>query len=153
LRIRIKNIPLSEDNGVISRVLTLRGIEVIAINRDKLRVNGKLTNCDTGDRLVVVKTLRTPYFMVFGMFTARVWHAGQTTGDRIKCSNCLQSGHKFSQCVHDWFVGNVTHLDIKNPTALFKTKMIRKSQSLTQRRSKLPVQRYTNRPNPLTPSK
>ena len=47
LRIRIKNIPLSADDGVISRVLILRGIEVIAINRDKLCVNGKLTNCET----------------------------------------------------------------------------------------------------------
>ena len=109
LRIRIKNIPLSADDGVISRVLTFRGIEVIAINRDKLRVNGKLANCETGDRLVVVKTTSLkdplPYFMVFGMFTARVLHAGQTTGDRTvetKCSKCLQSGHMFSQCVHDW---------------------------------------------------
>ena len=74
LRIRIKNITLSADDGVMSIILTLRGIESIAI---KPRVNRKLTNCETGDRLVVVKTtsLKDPltYFMVFGMFTARVF--------------------------------------------------------------------------------
>ena len=42
LRIRIKNIPLSADDGVISRVLTLRGIEVIAINRDRTACEWKI---------------------------------------------------------------------------------------------------------------
>ena len=109
LRIRIKNITLSADDGVMSIILTLRGIESIAINRNKPRVNRKMTNCETGDRLVIVKTtsLKDPltYFMVFGMFTARVLHAGQTTDDltvETKCSKCLQSGHKISQCVNDW---------------------------------------------------
>lgn len=108
IRVRVKNIPLSADDGIISRVLTLKGIDIISISREKLRINGKLTNCETGDRLVVVKSTSMkdplPAFMVFGIFSARVLHAGQTTGNRIdiKCTKCLQGGHRYNQCENDW---------------------------------------------------
>lgn len=108
VRVRFKNIPLSADDGIISRVLTLRGIDIISIFREKLRIQGKLTNCETGDRLVVVKSTSLqdplPSFMTCGMFTARVFHVGQTTGSRpeLKCTKCLKSGHKYNQCENDW---------------------------------------------------
>lgn len=108
IRIRIKNIPLSADDGIITRVLTLRGIEIISITRDKLRIQGRLTNCETGDRLVVVKSTSLqeplPNFMMFGVFTARVFHVGQVAGSRpdVKCTKCLKTGHKYNQCENDW---------------------------------------------------
>jgi len=63
VRIRVKNIPLSVDDGLIKRTLTLKEAEVISMYREKLRINNKLTNCETGDRIVIVKasTLATPY--------------------------------------------------------------------------------------------
>lgn len=108
IKIRIKNIPLSADDGTITRVLTLRGIDVIAVTREKLRIKGRLTNCETGDRFVIVKssTLKEPlpFSMYFGLFNARVIHTGQKTGPQreITCSKCLQTGHRFNQCTHDW---------------------------------------------------
>lgn len=109
-RIRIKNIPLSVDDGLITRVLTLRNIDVITCQREKLRINGKLTNCSTGDRLVYVKssTLSEPlsHTMYFGQFVGRVIHPGQvnTRGDKVamKCTKCHGDGHRFSQCPNEW---------------------------------------------------
>lgn len=107
-RIRIKNIPLSADDGAISRVLTLRGVDVIKCFREKIRINGRLTNCENGDRIVIVKSTSLqealPNSMTFGLFTARVFHAGQKTGSPvdIKCTKCLQVGHRANQCSNDW---------------------------------------------------
>lgn len=107
IRVRVKNIPLSADDGMITRELTLRGADVINVTREKLRINGKLTNCETGDRLITVKasSLKEPLpnFMAFGLFKARVFHAGQKTGTQPekRCSKCLQTGHKFNECEND----------------------------------------------------
>lgn len=111
-RVRVKNIPLSVDDDMIKRTLTLRGLEVITLYREKLRINNKLTNCETGDRLVTVKsnTLQKPLprFMNFGNFEARVIHTGQLKpGDENsarpkKCTKCLMDGHTFSTCPNDW---------------------------------------------------
>jgi hypothetical protein len=108
-RIRVKNIPLSADDSAIKRVLTLKGADVISLFREKLRVDNKLTNCETGDRLVIVKssTLKEPLpnFMTFGTFTGRVFHPGQPKhihNKPLKCSKCLEDGHTFSNCANDW---------------------------------------------------
>lgn len=104
-RIRIQNIPLSVDDGTISRTLTLKGLEVITTSREKLRIGGKLTNCETGDRIVIVKssTLKDPLprFMSFGKFKAKVIHKGQIK-PVIKCSKCLEVGHNIQACTNDW---------------------------------------------------
>ena len=75
-RIRVKNIPLSADDGIIARNFTLKGLDVIQLMRERLRINGKLTNCETGDRLVTVKTLSLkeplPKSIQFGQFIGRV---------------------------------------------------------------------------------
>jgi len=49
IRINVKNVPLSEDDGQIHRALTLQGCEIQVLFRERLRVDGKLTNCETGD--------------------------------------------------------------------------------------------------------
>ena len=106
-KVRVKNLPLSVDDGVITRALTLLGIEVISHFREKLRVDQKLTNCETGDRIVIVKssTLSAPLpsFMSFGKYSGRVIHYGQKPDTRTKkCSKCLQEGHMFASCPNDW---------------------------------------------------
>ena len=111
-KVRIKNIPLSVDDDSIIRVLTLKGLEVISSFREKLRIDGKLTNCATGDRILIVKssTLKEPLppFMVFGKFKGRVIHLGQKNSNRrntdtvVTCLKCLDKGHVFAQCTNDW---------------------------------------------------
>jgi hypothetical protein len=44
----------------IHRALTLEGCEIQGLFRERLRVDGKLTNCETGDRLIISKTLKNP---------------------------------------------------------------------------------------------
>jgi hypothetical protein len=107
IRVRIKNIPLSVEDGVITRPLILKGIEVIKSMREKLRYNGKLTNCETGDRLLTVKatTLQTPLprTMMFGKFIGRIIHTGQNNEPRTpKCRKCLEDGHVAHECQNEW---------------------------------------------------
>ena len=52
LRVRIKNVPLSADDSIIVKTLKDSGCVLVENpSREKLRVDGKLTNCETGDRL------------------------------------------------------------------------------------------------------
>ncbi|KAH3696829.1 hypothetical protein DPMN_084307 [Dreissena polymorpha] len=107
-RVCVKNIPLSVDDGLITRTLTLKGLDAISNRRDKLRINGKLTNCCTGDRICIVKTSSLkeplPKTMQFGQFIGLVLHNGQLTVSPIKpkCSKCLEEGHVFNACPNDW---------------------------------------------------
>jgi hypothetical protein len=60
IRNKVKNIPLSADDDQIHRTLTLEGCNIEGIFKEKLRVDGRLTNCDTGDTLVISKPLPHP---------------------------------------------------------------------------------------------
>ncbi|WAR11188.1 hypothetical protein MAR_036264 [Mya arenaria] len=107
VRIRVKDIPLSVDDSVILRSLVAENIDVITIIREKLRVKGKLTNCENGDRLCIVKSsslsATLPKFMAFGHFTGRVFHPGQNSENKeLKCRKCLETGHKMIDCENDW---------------------------------------------------
>ena len=110
IKIRVKNIPLSADDGIIKRKFTLMGLDVIQSIREKLRVDNKLTNCETGDRLITVKaiTLKEPLprAIQFGQFIGRVFHIGQHNNQRSNsdttCSKCLMTGHRFQECTNDW---------------------------------------------------
>ena len=106
LRIRVQDVPLSADDGIISRTLILSELEVISMMREKLRINGKLVNCETGDRIVTIKasSLKEPLprFMAFAQFTGKIFHPGQNPKKELKCSKCLEEGHSFKFCVNDW---------------------------------------------------
>ena len=108
IKVRVKNIPLSVDDDTIVRSLILKGLEIISSFREKLRINGKLTNCETGDRIYFVKpnTLKTPLpgFMYFGKFKGKVVHFGQetTVARTPTCNKCLENGHRTDQCESDW---------------------------------------------------
>ena len=61
LRIRIQNVPLSADDGQIKRALELKNCTDKKLYREKLRVDGRLTNCETGDRIqryIVINSAR-----------------------------------------------------------------------------------------------
>ncbi|KAK3103274.1 hypothetical protein FSP39_018087 [Pinctada imbricata] len=79
IRIRIKNIPLSADDGQIHRALTLRKCEITTMYREKLRVDGKLTNCETGDRIAIVKAIVThiPTSIEIGRYRAVIHYISE----------------------------------------------------------------------------
>ncbi|CAC5417598.1 unnamed protein product [Mytilus coruscus] len=112
IRIKVKNIPLSADDGQIYRALTLQGCEIQDLFREKLRIDGKMTNCETVDRLVISKTLEKPIprNLPIGKYCGRILHAGQpefqnnNTGvmEQRTCHKCLKPGHMLFQCPNDW---------------------------------------------------
>ncbi|VDI62321.1 Hypothetical predicted protein [Mytilus galloprovincialis] len=112
IRIKVKNIPLSADDGQIHRALTLQGCEIQGLFREYLRIDGKMTACETGDRLVISKTLDKPIprNLPIGRYFGRIFHAGQpefqnnNTGEREErtCHKCLKPGHMLFQCPNDW---------------------------------------------------
>ena len=74
------------------------------IHYQKLRVDGKLTQCMTRDRVVFVDlpNLPLPRFMRFHTFGARVFHFVQENASQGPvCSNCLQDGHHKSYCTNE----------------------------------------------------
>ena len=79
VRVRIQNIPLSADDGQIKRALELRKCDIKSFFREKLRVDGRLTNCETGDRIAIIGIPEThlPIFMEIGKYRAKVYHRGQ----------------------------------------------------------------------------
>ena len=52
--------PLSADDGIIKRTIELKGIEILHLGRERIRVDGKLTNCENGDRILICKTFIEP---------------------------------------------------------------------------------------------
>ncbi|VDI81460.1 Hypothetical predicted protein [Mytilus galloprovincialis] len=84
---------------------TKRNIKVISINRDRLRVDNQMTDCETGDRVVFCEKFeeQLPKTMQFGKYLARVSHFGQIDiNTHFVCSKCLQHGHFTSDCPNDW---------------------------------------------------
>lgn len=94
IRVRITNIPLSADDGQIKHALTLRQCDVKNVFREKLRVDGRLTNCETGDRIAVVRDMKAPLPKVIeiGRYWVVVVHKGPVNG-KLNCNKCLQTGH------------------------------------------------------------
>lgn len=105
LKVRVKNVPCSADDGQIERTLEYYGCVVYKSYRERLRVDGMLTNCQTGDRIVMCDQVSKPLprTMLVGKYIATVLHAGQNTdGQKLVCNKCLQTGHKLMQCPNDW---------------------------------------------------
>lgn len=106
LRVRIKNVPLSADDSIIVKTLKDSGCVLVENpSREKLRVDGKLTNCETGDRIVFIRPRKEPLpkVMKIGIFRATVIHAGQTVSTKTQaCGKCLQTSHRTSECMNDW---------------------------------------------------
>ncbi|VDI34216.1 Hypothetical predicted protein [Mytilus galloprovincialis] len=105
VRIRIKNIPLSADDGQLIRYLQNWHLEVLNYQRERLRIDGFVTNCQTGDRIFYVEPFRTtiPRNVKIGKYRGLIFYKGQTNQNaEIECTKCLQKGHKKSECTNDW---------------------------------------------------
>ena len=106
VRVRVKNIPLSADDSIIVKTLKDSGCQLVENpSREKLRIDGKLTNCETGDRIVFIKPPKEPLLKVMkmGIFRAVVVHPGQNVSTRKQvCGKCLQDNHRTSDCMNDW---------------------------------------------------
>ncbi|CAG2223528.1 unnamed protein product [Mytilus edulis] len=76
VRIRMKNIPLSADDGQLLRYLQNWHLNILNYHRERLRIDGFMTNCQTGQ-------------------------INENNTD-IECSKCLQKGHKKTNCSNDW---------------------------------------------------
>ncbi|XP_071478309.1 uncharacterized protein [Diadema antillarum] len=104
LRLLIRDIPLSVLDTVITDELEKCKHKVLgAPIRERLRVDGLLTDCLTGNRIVYIQhpSKPLPRDMNFGIFKARVYHYGQIVPParaNLMCSRCLNAGHHRSQC-------------------------------------------------------
>ena len=103
LKIRIKNVPCSAEDGQIARTLEHYGCRVHHLYRERLRVDGFLTNCQTGDRIVLCDPILRPLprSMVIGKYRATVLHRDQVA-KTFKCNKCFEEGHKQQDCPNDW---------------------------------------------------
>lgn len=105
-RLRVSRVPLSADDGQIKRAITNKSIMVLNMFREKLRVDGKLTNCETGDRLMYVPKLKKhlPRFLQVGSYKATLWYPGQPKNDSItkRCIKCKIVGHVIENCTNEW---------------------------------------------------
>ncbi|CAG2189864.1 CNBP [Mytilus edulis] len=121
------------DDGQIHRALTLQGCNIQAFSRERLRIDGKVTNCETGDRLVISKLLEKsiPRNLQIGKYLARIFHSGQpefqgrpnlVSYEGVKKGHkCLKPGHVMYNCPNDWVcrICNISgHKMIDCPTEL-----------------------------------
>ena len=107
IRVTVTNVPLSADDGQIQREFTLRNIEILNFSRERLKVDNKLTNCETGKRIVICKTFEKPLpkSMKMGRYTAKVHHFGQLNDKDnpvFLCNKCLMPGHTILNCENEW---------------------------------------------------
>ena len=99
--VKVCDIPLSVHDNKILTTLRNMGAEVIGeCKREKLRINGKLVNCTTGNRLMTIKTPKEPLprFVNISDFKAKIFHAGQPNNKDLVCSNCQEKGHTRIVC-------------------------------------------------------
>ena len=58
---RVKSISLSADESIIVKTLQDYGCVLLEPpSREKLRVDGKLTNCETGELIICIKPVKEP---------------------------------------------------------------------------------------------
>lgn len=104
LRLLIRDIPLSaHDSLIIDELERLKYKVLGTVSYQRLRVDERLTDCLTGDRVVHIQQPSTPLprIMNFGLFKGKIFHYGQlpsTTRPKVVCSRCLSEGHHRSQC-------------------------------------------------------
>ena len=85
VRITVRDVPLSADDSIIVRALTLKGCELTDnVQRERLRIDNRATNCENGTRIVWVKPLdeSLPRQMEMGIYRARVFHRDQQMAAR-----------------------------------------------------------------------
>ncbi|KAK3108904.1 hypothetical protein FSP39_018372 [Pinctada imbricata] len=105
LKIRVKNIPCSAEDGQITRALEQLGCVVHSLFRERLRVDGMLTNCQTGDRIAICEPISEPLprSLTIGKYRANIIHRNQNPeSKKIICNKCYEEGHRLNECPNDW---------------------------------------------------
>ena len=101
LRLLIRDIPLSVHPSLITEELEKAKFKVVGpVTFQRLRVDGLLTDCLTGNRFVHIQppSKPVPREMSFGLFKAKIFHFGQDNSSTVTCSRCLSQGHHRSKC-------------------------------------------------------
>ena len=104
IRVTVKDVPLSVSDNLIRMEIEATKTEIKGdIVRQRLRVNGQLTNCLNGDRALYISPPSQPLprkMVIGGIFRARVYHNGQQSPNTgvTTCSRCLEKGHHVTQC-------------------------------------------------------
>ncbi|CAC5359851.1 unnamed protein product [Mytilus coruscus] len=111
IRIKVKNIPPLCGRWANTSSPILQGCEIQGLFRERLRIDGKVTNYETGDRQGLARHLIKPIprNLPIGKYIGRIFHSGQpefenrnnNSEERI-CYKCLQPGHMLFQCPNDW---------------------------------------------------
>ena len=106
-KLTVHGIPLSASDTVISAALRTHGcVLTSAVERQLLRVDGQLTNCQTGGRNVYVKlpedkhlprSMETVYYRDQPSST----YSGKFIAE-VTCKKCLLQGHHAAFCKNDW---------------------------------------------------
>ena len=99
--LRVCDVPLSVHDCEIVNAVRHLGAEIIGdCQKEKLRVNGKLVNCLTGNRRLEIKIPRDPLprYAAINDFKAKLFHYGQPETKDVICSNCHDKGHYIATC-------------------------------------------------------
>ena len=110
IKVTIHGVPLSASDTVISAALRSYGcILMSGVERQLLRIDGKLTNCQTGGRTVFLTLAagkHLPRYMEMGRYKGAVYYRYQPTTGRfqaeVTCKKCLLQGHYANACPNDW---------------------------------------------------
>ena len=110
-KVTVHGIPLSASDTVISAALRAQGCSLTSpIERQLLRIDGKLTSCQTGGRSVFLELpdgKHLPRHLEMGRYRSSVYyrnqplHVGRFNPD-VTCKKCLLQGHFANSCPNDW---------------------------------------------------
>ena len=93
----VKDIPLSANEEYIIKALEEHTCEIINLCREHLRHYNYLTNCQTGDQVIICKPINTHLLrlLVIGKYKATILQYDQHKpwADKLKRSKCLGNGH------------------------------------------------------------
>ncbi|CAC5419915.1 unnamed protein product [Mytilus coruscus] len=91
--------------GNVKPIFLLKQTSLV-IMLERLRIDNLLTNCRTGDRIVICKPFNPtlPKSLQIGKYLATINHFGQSFTNRsnMKCSKCFEEGHSANTCSNGW---------------------------------------------------
>lgn len=105
--LRIMNFPLSENDDIIFEFLKSKGLVIRGYYRERLELDGVMTDCQTGDRILKCEDCRDrlaiPRHVKIGKFDAQIVYKGQIPDDNsIECRKCFEPGHIQENCKNYW---------------------------------------------------
>lgn len=110
-KVVLKDAPMEWENALIADNMSRYG-EVIRVEKEMLKVDGRITNCTTGDRHIFMSTLNVviPNKLEVKVgaktFSLSVWYRGQTTKSNTSqqkpkaCFLCGSDSHDSKNCTH-----------------------------------------------------